>query len=110
MPSSPTDSRLEELAKLYDRALQALASDEVGRLASLLDRCDMILEDHDPSQSPDSASLIKARECQGRLSSAMVQAMAGTKAELNKLRRGRQDLRRFVRGSLAVGTRLHDEA
>ena len=110
MQSSPTDSRLEELSQLYDRSLQALAAEEMDRLASLLDRCEAILKDRGPNQWPASASLIKARECQGRLSSAMVQAMASTKTELIKLRRGRQDLRRFLRGRLAVGTRLHDEA
>ncbi len=110
MLSSPADHRLEELAQLYDRSLQALAAEEVDRLAALLDRCEAILADQAAAKWPPSPSLTKARESHGRLSSAMSQAMVRTKGELSKLRRGRNDLRRFLRGGPTVGTRLHDEA
>ena len=109
MPSSPTDILLEDLATVYDRGYQALAGEELGQLDRLMGQAEALVEGLRGMVPGSASALSRVQESHGRLASALGQAMQSTQTELGKLRRGRQDLRRFIRHPEDVGQRLSGE-
>ena len=109
MQSSPTDLLLKELSEVYDRSYQALGGDELGQLDKLMEHAEVLIQNL-LTQNPGSQPAIAlVQESHGRLGNALGQAMDEARGELGKIRRGRQDLKRFIRQPEEVGQRLLGE-
>jgi len=109
MQSSPTDLLLRQLAEVYDRGYQALTGDEFGQLDKLMEQAEALIEDMRSQEPGSRAALSQVQESHGRLGSALGQAMQAARGDLSKIRRGRQDLKRFIRRSDEVGQRVRSE-
>lgn len=109
MPSSPTESRLVALAARYDIALEAVLRDELARVASLLDECDLEVRSVQPARHDDAAEAsarAKAIEAHGRLLDAMRQAKDATQLELQRIWKGQEVLAGYGSRSEATGTHV----
>ncbi|MHC5064988.1 MAG: hypothetical protein ACYTG5_13560 [Planctomycetota bacterium] len=109
MQSSPTDQLLGRLASIYDRSYQAIAGAELGQLDKLMEEAESVLAELRDRQPGSEAAILRVRESHGRLGGAMAEAMDCARDELSKVRRGRQDLKRFQRRSGGSGQRLRSE-
>ncbi len=109
MQSSPTDLLLDELTRVYDRGYQALSSEELGQLDKLMEQAESILAGLRNRQPGTAPAIQRVKASHGRLRSAMAAAMDSARNELGKVRRGRQDLKRFARQPEGAGQNLRSE-
>ena len=108
MPSSPSDSPLRHVARIYDEAFGALEEGDLDQVARRIDAAQVVIETLGPHENPSYRE--RARVAYERLMGRLTDLQEEVTGELRKARAGSRALKGYGGRAESVGVRLIDEA